>query len=127
MVKKKPIETNQTTNTKKGPLPRIQRLTASTASPEQASGARPTPSSDPESEGINVSRGKEARHTDAPASSNLQSPISAREGRPSEAQEGEEQTTTDAQIKNDPREPGEKKRENVRKAGEKPMGPEDYA
>ena len=57
----------------------------------------------------------------------MQSPISARRGLPSEAQEGEEQTTTAAQVKNDPRESMEKKRENVKKAGEKPMGKEDFS
>lgn len=57
----------------------------------------------------------------------MQPPVSARRGLPSEAQEGEEQTTIDTQIKNDPRESLEKKRENVRKAGEKPMGKEDFA
>ncbi|OJJ81618.1 uncharacterized protein ASPGLDRAFT_60098 [Aspergillus glaucus CBS 516.65] len=108
------------------PIPRTQRLSASTTA-EQATSAKPSPASNPEVDGINVSRGKESRYTDAPPSSNMQSPISARRGLPSEAQEGEEQTTTDAQIKNDPRESLEKKRENVRKTGEKPMGKEDFA
>ncbi|ODM17721.1 hypothetical protein SI65_06509 [Aspergillus cristatus] len=108
------------------PTATIQRLSASTTA-EQATSAKPSPASNPESDGINVSRGKESRYTDAPPSSNMQSPISARRGLPSEAQEGEEQTTTDAQIKNDPRESLEKKRENVRKTGEKPIGKEDFA
>lgn len=102
------------------PILKTQRLSASTS-------AKSSPASNPESDGINVSRGKESRYTDAPPSSNMQSPISSRRGLPSESQEGEEQTTTDAQIKNDPGESLEKKRENVRKAGEKPMGKEDFA
>jgi hypothetical protein len=44
---------------------------------------------------------------------------------PSEAHEGEEQTSADAMIKNDPNEPTEKKRENVEKVGRRKMGPED--
>lgn len=43
-----------------------------------------------------------------------------------QAQEGEEQTGADAQIKNDPRMTGERKRESVKKAGERPLGAEDY-
>ncbi|PKX97678.1 uncharacterized protein P174DRAFT_449266 [Aspergillus novofumigatus IBT 16806] len=41
------------------------------------------------------------------------------------AHEGEEQTSADAMIKNDPNEPTEKKRKNVEKAGSRKMGPED--
>lgn len=39
--------------------------------------------------------------------------------------QGEEQTDTDAQIKNDPAEPEEKKRANVEAAGRRKLGPED--
>ena len=39
---------------------------------------------------------------------------------------GEENTDTDANIKNDPNKPASEKRRNVEKQGEKPMGPEDH-
>jgi hypothetical protein len=41
------------------------------------------------------------------------------------AHEGEEQTSADAQIKNDPNESEETKRKNVEAAGRRKLGPED--
>lgn len=55
----------------------------------------------------------------------MASPVSSGRGPTSEAHEGEEQTETDSMIKNDPREPAEKKRRNVESVGRKSMGPED--
>lgn len=92
---------------------------ASTVFPEQTT-------SNPEPQGPNISRGDRSRYGDAPPSGNYPSPVSAREGRHLQAQEGEEQTGADAQIKNDPRMTGERKRERVKKAGERPLGAEDY-
>ncbi|RAL14148.1 uncharacterized protein BO97DRAFT_404524 [Aspergillus homomorphus CBS 101889] len=97
-----------------------------TASPGQSSNVANPQSSSPESQAINVSRGKEARHDDTPDTRSVQSPISSQYGRTSEAHEGEERTSADAQIKNDPAESTETKRRNVEKAGERPLGPEDH-
>lgn len=85
-------------------------------------------SSSPESQDVNASRGLEDRSSDTADTRSTQSPISGRNlsERGSEAHEGEEQTSTDEQIKNDPNKPAEAKRENVEKAGQKPMGPEDH-
>lgn len=82
-------------------------------------------SSSGESQSINVSRGKESRASDTADTRSVQSPISSQSGPTSEVHEGEEQTTADAQIKNDPREPDEKKRANVEAAGRRKLGPED--
>jgi hypothetical protein len=85
-------------------------------------------SSSPESQSVNTSRGLEGRSSDTADTRSTQSPISGRNKleKGSEAHEGEEQTPTDAQIKNDPNKPAEVKRENVEKAGQKPLGPEDH-
>lgn len=84
----------------------------------------------PESQGINKSRGLEGRHSDTPDLRSARSPISSSNkkelGSETLKGEGEEQTSTDAQIKNDPSMSTEAKRKNVEKAGQKPMGPEDY-
>ncbi|KAJ5138847.1 uncharacterized protein N7515_003695 [Penicillium bovifimosum] len=83
--------------------------------------------SSPESQDINKARGLEGRHSDTADTRSTQSPISSSNKTElgSEAHEGEEQTSTDALIKNDPSKSPEAKRENVKKAGQKPMGPED--
>ncbi|KAJ5998827.1 hypothetical protein N7451_006637 [Penicillium sp. IBT 35674x] len=85
-------------------------------------------SSSPESQHVNASRGLEDRTQDTPDTRSVQSPVSKRDPleKDSEAHAGEEQTSTDAQIKNDPNKPAEAKRKNVEKAGQKPMGPEDH-
>ncbi|RHZ50759.1 hypothetical protein CDV55_102930 [Aspergillus turcosus] len=82
-------------------------------------------SSNPQGQSINKSRGRDAGHSDAADTRSVQSPVSQHRAEPSEAHEGEEQTSADAMIKNDPHEPTEKKRENVEKAGSRKMGPED--
>ncbi|RHZ46518.1 uncharacterized protein CDV56_104800 [Aspergillus thermomutatus] len=76
------------------------RLLATKPSPGNSSNAADPVSSNPESQAINKSRGKEARHSDAADTRSVQSPVSAQGGRPSEAHEGEEQTSADAMIKN---------------------------
>ncbi|GAQ09863.1 hypothetical protein ALT_7184 [Aspergillus lentulus] len=82
-------------------------------------------SSNPQAYSINKARGREAGHSDEADTRSVQSPVSMHRAHPSEAHEGEEQTSADAMIKNDPNEPTEKKRENVEKAGSRKMGPED--
>ncbi|KAB8070321.1 hypothetical protein BDV29DRAFT_160562 [Aspergillus leporis] len=104
--------------------PQTSRLASTNAATGQANISNPK-SSNPESQSINSSRGKESRHSDTADTRSVQSPISSQRGPTSEAHEGEEQTSTDAQIKNDPSEPGAKKRENVERAGRRPLGPED--
>ncbi|CAI7589969.1 unnamed protein product [Penicillium viridicatum] len=83
--------------------------------------------SSPESQGIDKSRGLEGRHSDTPDLHSAQSPISSskKPERGSETLKVGEQTSTDAQIKNDPSMSTKAKRKNVEKAGQKPMGPED--
>jgi len=92
--------------------------------------SRPTKnpiSSGPESQAVNTSRGLEGRSSDAADRKSMQSPASRPNplARASEAHTGEEGTSTDEQIKNDPNKPPEAKRANVEKASQKPMGPED--
>lgn len=84
--------------------------------------------SSPESQAINKSRSLEGRHSDTADTRSTQSPISSSNKAElgSETHEGEEQTPTDAQMKNDPGKPTEVKRKNVEKAGKKPLGPEDH-
>ncbi|KAJ9480714.1 hypothetical protein VN97_g12816 [Penicillium thymicola] len=84
--------------------------------------------SSPKSQAINKSRGLEGQHSHTADTRSTQSPISSsnREKFSSETHEGEEQMSTDAQIKNDPSKPTEAKRKNVEKAGQKPLGPEDH-
>lgn len=107
-----------------GVAPRYQYRGVATkqASPGVSSNVTNPQSSNPESQSINISRGKEARHSDTADTRSVASPVS---GSASEAHEGEEQTEADSMIKNDPREPAEKKRRNVESAGRKSMGPED--
>ncbi|KAJ5549069.1 hypothetical protein N7513_006303 [Penicillium frequentans] len=94
----------------------------------QSSGMKNPVSSSPESQHVNASRGLEDRADDTADTRSVQSPVSKRDPleKDSEAHAGEEQTSTDAQIKNDPKKPAEAKRKNVEKAGQKPMGPEDH-
>lgn len=89
--------------------------------------SNPTASS-PESQAINKSRGLEGRHSDTADTRSTQSPISSSNKAElgSETHEGEEQTPTNAQMKNDPSRLTEVKRKNVEKAGKKPLGPEDH-
>ncbi|PYH42897.1 uncharacterized protein BP01DRAFT_359123 [Aspergillus saccharolyticus JOP 1030-1] len=101
------------------------RFASNEASPGQSSNVANPRSSSPESQSINISRGKEARHADTADTRSVQSPISSQSGPTSEAHEGEEQTPADAQIKNHPGESTETKRRNVEKAGERPLGVED--
>ncbi|GMF77299.1 unnamed protein product [Aspergillus oryzae] len=82
-------------------------------------------SSNPESQAINTSRGKESRHDDTPDTRSVQSPISNQFGPTSEKHEGEEQSTTTEQVHNDPSKSPEEKRKNDEQAGRRPMGPED--
>jgi hypothetical protein len=85
-------------------------------------------SSSPESKDVNTSRGLEDRSSDTADTRSTQSPISGRNRfeKGSEAHEGEEETSTDSLIKNNPNKSPEAKRENVEKASQKPMGPEDH-
>ncbi|KAJ5195508.1 uncharacterized protein N7498_008946 [Penicillium cinerascens] len=85
-------------------------------------------SSSPESQHVNASRSLGDRMQDTPDTRSAQSPVAKRDPleKGSEAHAGEEQTSTDAQIKNDPKKPAEAKRKNVENAGQKPMGPEDH-
>ncbi|GAM33881.1 hypothetical protein TCE0_013f01101 [Talaromyces pinophilus] len=111
------------------PAPRYQyqyrSVATKQASPGVSSNVINPQSSNPESQSINISRGKEARHSDTADSGSVASPVSSGRGPASEAHQGEEQTETDSMIKNDPRESAEKKRRNVESAGRKSMGPED--
>ncbi|KAJ5981495.1 hypothetical protein N7499_001498 [Penicillium canescens] len=104
----------------------LARSYASSAS--QSSKVSNPVASSPESQAINKSRGLEGRHSDTPDTRSTQSPISSSNKTElgSESHEGEEQTASDAQIKNDPSESAEAKRKNVEKASQKPMGPEDH-
>ncbi|KAL4951169.1 hypothetical protein BDW69DRAFT_201603 [Aspergillus filifer] len=106
-------------------VPYTTRLYASKASPGHSSNAKNPVSSSGPSQSINVSRGKEARSADTPDTRSVQSPISSQDGPTSETHQGEEQTSADAQIKNDPNLPDSEKRENVEKAGRRKLGPED--
>lgn len=75
---------------------------------------------------MNDSRGKEARSADTADTRSVQSPISpSRRAHTSEAHEGEEETSFDSHIKNDPNESPDVKRRKVEEAGRKPLGPED--
>ena len=97
------------------------------ATSEQSSNVSNPIASSPLSKAINKSRGLEGWHFDTAKTRSMQSPISSSNEAElgSETHEGEEQTPTDAQIKNDPSKPTEAKRKNVEKAGQKPLGPED--
>ncbi|KAL4965774.1 uncharacterized protein BDV14DRAFT_51091 [Aspergillus stella-maris] len=106
-------------------VPGLVRPFASEASPGQTSNAKNPISSSGPSQSINVSRGKEARSSDTPDSRSVQSPISSQDGPTSEMHEGEEQTSADAQIKNDPKLSDAEKRKNVERAGRRKLGPED--
>jgi len=108
-----------------GSSARTGRLYASSATPGQSSNVANPQSSNPESQSINVKRGTKGGRSDNPDGRSVASPISGQRGPSSEAHEGEEQTSTDAQIKNDPNLPVEEKRAHVKQAGQKPLGPED--
>ncbi|KAL4772880.1 hypothetical protein BDW60DRAFT_206645 [Aspergillus nidulans var. acristatus] len=95
------------------------------ADPAFSSNAKNPVSSSGASQSINLSRGKEARSSDTADTRSVQSPISSQDGPTSEQHAGEEQTSADAMIKNDPSEPAEKKRANVEAAGRRKLGPED--
>ncbi|KAL4910522.1 hypothetical protein BDW74DRAFT_146 [Aspergillus multicolor] len=95
------------------------------ASPGHSSNAKNPVSSGGASQSINLSRGKEARSSDTADTRSVQSPISRQDGASSEAHEGEEQTSADGLIKNDPNKSGAEKRANVEKAGRRKLGPED--
>ncbi|KAI9373399.1 hypothetical protein BJX61DRAFT_382305 [Aspergillus egyptiacus] len=101
------------------------RPLATAASPGQSSNVKNPQSSSGASQSINLSRGKEARAADNADNASVQSPISAQSENSSVKHQGEEQTDTDARIKNDPRESDEKKRANVEAMGRKKLGPED--
>ncbi|KAH8431429.1 uncharacterized protein LDX57_009090 [Aspergillus melleus] len=105
-------------------IPRVSRVQAVAIRAQSSQVANPR-SSNPESQAINVSRGKESRHDDTPDSRSVQSPISSQSGPTSETHEGEEATTTTEQVHNDPNKPAGEKRRNVEQAGRRPMGPED--
>lgn len=98
------------------------------ATSRQSSNVSNPVASSPESQAINKARGLEGRHSDTADTRSTQSPISSsnKGALGSETHEGEEQTPTDAQIKNDPNKPTEVKRKNVENAGKKPLGPEDH-
>ncbi|KAL3486691.1 hypothetical protein BJX62DRAFT_214881 [Aspergillus germanicus] len=107
---------------------RITRLASSTpeATPGPSTNAKNPVSSGGASQSINLSRGKESRSSDTADTRSTQSPISSQPGEiKSAAHEGEEQTSADAQIKNDPNESEETKRKNVEAAGRRKLGPED--
>jgi hypothetical protein len=110
-----------------GVAPRYQYRGVATkqASPGHSSNVTNPQSSNPESQSINISHGKEARHSDTADTRSVASPFSSGRGPTSEAHEVEEQTESASMIENDPREPPEKKRRNVESAGKKPLGPED--
>ncbi|CAP79701.1 hypothetical protein E8E15_004871 [Penicillium rubens] len=84
-------------------------------------------SSSPESQAINKSRGMKGRQSHVADTRSAQSPISPANQRDlaSETHEGEEPTSPEAEIKNDPSMSTEEKRKNVERAGQRPMGPED--
>ena len=84
-------------------------------------------SSSPESQAINKSRGIKGRQSHVADTRSTQSPVSPSNQKDlaSETHEGEEPTSPDAQIKNDPSMSTEEKRKNVERAGQRPMGPED--
>lgn len=91
-----------------------------------ASNVRDPISSSPEAQAVNVARGKESRASDQADTRSTQSPISPnRRARTSEAHEGEEEGSFNEHIKNDPNASPEAKRQNVEKAGKKPLGSED--
>ena len=98
------------------------------ATPGQSPNVSNPVASSPKSQAINKSRGLEGQHSHTADTRSTQSPISSsnRKKIGSETHEGEEQMSTDAQIKNDPSKPTEAKRKNVEKAGQKPLGPEDH-
>ena len=90
-----------------------------------ASNVRDPISSSPESQAVNVARGRESRASDQADTRSTQSPISPnRRAHTSEAQEGEEGPFNE-HIKSDPNASPEAKRQNVEKTGKKPLGPED--
>ncbi|CAI7644728.1 unnamed protein product [Penicillium palitans] len=98
------------------------------AAPGQSPNVSNPVASSPKSQAINKSRGLEGQHSHTADTRSTQSPIgsSSREKIGSETHKGEEQMSTDAQIKNDSSKPTEAKRKNVEKAGQKPLGPEDH-
>ncbi|KAL4928029.1 uncharacterized protein BDV17DRAFT_265137 [Aspergillus undulatus] len=106
-------------------VPAATRRFASEASPGHSSNAKNPVSSSGPSQSINVSRGKEARASDTADTRSVQSPISSQTGPTSEQHQGEEQTSADAQIKNDPSKSDQEKRANVEAAGRRKLGPED--
>lgn len=94
--------------------------------PGTSSNVRNPQSSWPEDQKINLSRGAKGRASDTADTRSVQSPVSGRNrDQASEAHAEEEQSTTDAAVKNDPRLSDEEKRRNVEGAGRKPMGVED--
>ncbi|KAL4862613.1 hypothetical protein BDV12DRAFT_202879 [Aspergillus spectabilis] len=97
---------------------------ASDSSPNSCNAKNPISSSGA-SQYVNLSRGKESWSSDTADTQSVQSPISSQDGPTSETHGGGGQTSVDAQIKNDPSEPAEKKRANVEKAGRRKLGPED--
>lgn len=113
------------------PAPRLrfastkQAQSTKEADPAFSSNAKNPVSSSGASQSINLSRGKEARSSDTADTRSVQSPISSQDGPTSEQHAGEERTSADAMIKNDPSEPAEKKRANVEAAGRRKLGPED--
>ncbi|KAL4938881.1 hypothetical protein BDV06DRAFT_225564 [Aspergillus oleicola] len=106
-------------------VPRLARPFANEASPGQSSNVKNPVSSSGASQSINVSRGKEARASDTADTRSVQSPMSSQDGPTSEMHEGEEQTSVDAHIKNDPQMSNSEKRANVERAGRRKLGPED--
>lgn len=105
--------------------PKLARFYANSGT--QSSNVSDPASSSPESQAINKSRGMKGRQSHVADTRSTQSPVSPSNQRDlaSETHEGEEPTSSDAQIKNDPSMPTEEKRKNVERAGQKPMGPED--
>ncbi|KAL1852985.1 hypothetical protein Plec18167_005641 [Paecilomyces lecythidis] len=94
--------------------------------PGTSSNVRNPQSNWPEDQKINLSRGAKGRASDTADTRSVQSPVSGRNrDQASEAHAEEEQSTTDAAVKNDPRLSDEEKRRNVEGAGRKPMGVED--
>ncbi|KAL5334108.1 hypothetical protein BJX70DRAFT_30677 [Aspergillus crustosus] len=105
--------------------PAYRLASSTTKGTPNATNAKNPVSSSGASQSINLSRGKESRASDTADMRSVQSPISSQDGTTSEMHEGEEQTSADELIKNDPNESRETKRENVEKAGRRKLGPED--
>ncbi|GES57106.1 RTA1 domain protein [Aspergillus terreus] len=103
----------------------VRYLASKGAAPGQSSNVTNPRSSNPESQAINMSRGKESRHDDTPDTKSVQSPISSQRGPASERHEGEEPSTTTEYVYNDPAKSAREKRENVEQAGKTALGPED--